>query len=288
MTPTYYKDGHLFFSIAPEKPDSILGDRLVINPQNLGEVSKYVREKSIKSITINPAYHAVNNLDFLDSFLSIEGIYILQDGLDLSPINKLKNLRALSFNESKTKVDLRNFPNLEVLGITFNKNIINLNKCAKLFWLWLDNFKKNNLEELQSLSNLKYLNLYKTAIIDFKGICKLTNLISLKIDSASKLETLEDISSSNTQLKVIDIYGAKNLHNYTSLSNAKSIQKIFLRKTGETEDISFLNPLSELQEVIIGMKVIDGNMSRLKLIPKAGFLEFPHYNLKMNELSNPF
>jgi len=103
------------------------------------------------------------------------------------------------------------------------------------------------------------------------------------VDTATKLSSLKGIASSNKKLEVIDIYGAQKLQDYAAIANAKSLRKLFLSKTGETPNISFLKYLPLLEQVTIGMKIIDGDVTFLKKVPKAGFVEYPHYNAKMSQ-----
>jgi hypothetical protein len=284
MTPTYSKNGHLFFREIADKPESILGDRLIINPHNIDESIIYAKNNGIKSITINPFYFKVENLDFLANFSFIEGLYLLQENLDLTPLNDLTNLRVLIISDLKPKVDLKYFENLEILSLIYCKSVLNLNYCGKIFWLWIDNFKEENLEQLSKLSSLQYLNLHNTSIIDLKGIEYLLNLRSLKIDKAIKLISLEGISEKNKCLRVVDIYGAKNLKDYSALGHAKELEKIWIRKSGDLSNIFFLQKMEKLQEVTIGAKIIDGDIRYLKNISDVNFLDFKHYNLKMKEL----
>lgn len=284
MKPTYSKDGFLFFKELQNNPQSILGDRLIIDPSKIESTIKYAKKNGIKSITINPSYYQVENLNFLYHFYFIEGLYLLQMNLDLAPIERLVNLRALTINSPYPNIDFRDLINMEVLGISYSKNVQNLNSCTKLFWLWLDSYRNSDLIALETLTKLRYLNLYKTGILDLFGIENLTKLESLKIDTAAKLKTLYGLSKKNTFLKTIDIYGAKNLRDYSAIENAISLENIWITKTGDLPSINFLRSLKNVRNVAVGSKVIDGDMSFLKSIEVVNFKDYPHYNLKMKDL----
>jgi len=283
MPPIYQKDSFLFFK-EKKSVDSILGDSLIIDPSRISEIIKYVNEKGLKSIRINDAYFKINDLNFLSQMPSIEGLNILQNGLNLSGINELNNLRVLRLGESKEPIDFNNFPNLEILGTTHNRNILNIDKCRKLFWLWLNNFKFNNLKELVGLESLQFLFLHKTTIKNLIGIDSLSNLKELFIDIASKLESLEGLSDRNVKLEFIDIYGAKNLHDYNSIASVQALKRIILIKTGNSKTMSFLCKLQNLNEVSLGMEITDGNLQIISKIPKLSFVEYPHYNFTMKDL----
>lgn len=60
MSPYYIREGHYFFR-GIKKDDNILGDSLIINPDNLRGELNFINGNDIKSITINPAYFSVAN-----------------------------------------------------------------------------------------------------------------------------------------------------------------------------------------------------------------------------------
>src|SRR4030095_15865827 len=279
MTPFYNKDGHIFLKHV-SRPDTIFHESLVISYDNPSDEVKYIKANGIKSIIVNPNYFKGSNLDFLQELSDIESVGISTENFDLAPLHYLSCLRSLRLDKPKSKVDFSLFTTLEVLGTTYSKLTINISSCKNLFWLWLDNFSEENLHSLDELTNLKYLTLYKSSIADLEGIEKMEMLVSLMIDTATKLTSLKGIDPHNKKLEVLDIHGAKKLNNYEAIANAQSLRKLFLSRTGETPNISFLKNLPVLEQVTIGMKVIDGDMSFLKAVPKPGFVPYPHYNRK--------
>jgi hypothetical protein len=284
MLPTYYKDGLLFFK---EKSgvDSILGDRLIIDSGRIGEICDYVNKHKIKSVTINSAYFKLANLDFLNDIPFVEGIFIVHEDLDLSILNSLRNLRVLRIGETDTAIDFKNFPNLEVLGATYNEFIVNVSSCKKLFWLWFDEFREDSLQKISALSMLEYLNLYKTTIRNLEGFSLLTKVKEVHIDAAPRLESCAGISESNSNLAVVDIYNAKKLSDYRAIGNTSTIKKIFFTKTGDIPNLSFLNNLPDIESVVIGSKILDGDTSYLQKVPNVNFKDFPHYSHKLKDLT---
>ena len=186
----------------------------------------------------------------------VEGLYLLQDDLDISEINNLKNLRVLHLNKLDSSIDFGNLKNLEVLGCTFNKELKNIQHCSLLFWLWLDNFKLQDLTALSALTNLQYLSLYKTAVINLIGVASLKNLTNLVIDSASKLVSLQGLENSNHNLSSLDISNAKHLISYDQINKLNHIRKVHFYKTGACENFDFINNLDNLTEFVHGGKYI--------------------------------
>ncbi|MBX9783225.1 MAG: hypothetical protein K2X48_08025 [Chitinophagaceae bacterium] len=255
MSNFYIQDGFQFFR-KTSKVSDILGDRLVIENDKLSKTVDYINRNSIKTITVNPIVSTVDDLSFLEQIPCVEGLYLLQDNLDITAINNLGDLRVLHLNKLDSSIDFTNLKKLEVLGCTFNKELKNIEHCKLLFWLWLDNFKLHDLTCLSGLTSLKYLNLYKTSIMNLNGIALLENLNNLTIDGASKLVSLEGLGYSNQSLYSLDISNAKHLISYDQISKLKCIKKVHLYKTGVCENFDFLNNLESLTEFVHGGKYI--------------------------------
>lgn len=281
---TYSRDNQLFFS-EKKAPESILGDRLIFNPKNIKQSIDYINSKGIKSITINPTYFSVDSLDFLQFVPNIEGLYLLQGGLDINIINSLPKLKALIIPEASGEIDFSNFPNLMVASFTHDAKMKNIDHCKNLFWLWITKYKSDNLIHLKELINLKYLNLYKASIRNLEGIQHMRSLIHIRLDEAPKLESLEGLSSSLENLQMLDIYAGKKLTKYDSLRGLESLQQLELRKTGDTESIEFIKDLPSLKKVTLGFKVLNGKMGYLKEIQSVGFIDFPYYDYKMKDFA---
>ena len=262
MSNFYRQDGFQFFR-KTSKVSDILGDRLVIENNKLAKTIDYVNRNSIKTITINPIISTVDNLSFLDQMPFVEGLYLLQDNLDISAINNLKDLRVLHLNKLDSSIDFSNLKNLEVLGCTFNKELKNIKHCSMLFWMWLDNFKLKDLIYLSALTNLKYLNLYKTSIVNLVGVASLENLNNIVIDGAAKLVSLQGFDNSNHNLSSLDISNAKHLVSYEQISKLKYVKKIHFYKAGECENFDFINNLDCLSEFVHNGKYIKKVKSEL-------------------------
>lgn len=284
MFPIYIENGFSFFR-EKKGPNSILGDSVIVDDKHsLNELKSFLLERHIRSIRIIPAHYPINDLGFLAELPFIEGVIVSGVSYDLAPLQSLEKLRVLSIDQIPSKLDFSRFPLLEVFsGIYSKSDLLNLNKCTKLFWLWLDKFNEDNLTEIISLTNLEYLTLHRTSIKNLYGLGQMTKLKSLNIDTANRLESLVGISLDNSSLVEIDIYLAKKLVEYSSISLAKNLEKVRLTKTGPIKSIDFLDSLRNLKRVIIGSQIVDGDVTHLKKVPKVSILDFPHYNLKNSD-----
>ena len=285
MTSTYIKDGFMFFK-ETQFPNRILSDRLIFDSTRESMCIDYINQNQIRSITINPTFFKVKTLDFFKYIPNIEALYLLQDDLNIPCIEFLENLKILRMNNGKGILDLSKFKNLGILGFTHGKNIMNVSLCKKLFWIWIDKYKKDDLYELRDLLELQYLNLYQSSIVSLTGIENLRELRFIRLDNMPKLESLRGLTQNLTCLQSLDIYGAKRLIDYSDITTLKSLTNLDLRKTGDIQSINFVKDFINLKKITLGLKVLDGNMSILKGIQSVGFINYPHYNHKMKYFQN--
>ena len=265
--------------------DSILGDRLIVESSKLGHTIDYINSKNIQSLLIKSDFFCLDNLDFLVATPLVRGLFILEDNINVSAINTLRDLQVLRLSEVSNSIDLSNFPDLRVLGCTYSKFILNIDSCKHLFWVWLDKFKEVDLATLATLENMQYLNLYLTGVINLGGISLMKKLKFLRLDTARKLESLQGLEKSLTNLESIDIYNARKLTDYSQLSNVPSLKYLYLDKTGESQSIDFVKHLPNLEIVSLGFKVLDGQMDGLKSVKQVVFTDFPHYTYKMKDFN---
>lgn len=278
METTYNKDGFIFFK-NKTSVDSIFDESLIIEPSKINEAIRYINDKDLKSIMINSNYGKVTSLNFLKDMPNLESLKLLDEGLNIEAINNLKQLKELRIGKVNSKLDFTSFKKLQVLGATYNGSI-NLSECKDLFWLWLDNFNEINLQKIAGLVNLQYLNLYNPSIINFEKLESLVNLKKIVINSGKKIINLNGLDKKHRQLNSIDIYNAIKLIDYSALINLSNLQYLRMVKTGDVKDLDFMKNLDNLNTIILGLKVIDGNTKILEKITVHQFKNYPHYNYK--------
>jgi len=280
ISPVHSQDNFLFFT---DKKDIDTEPRLIVDTSRTESIVSYMKKNNLKTIMINSVYFPINDLNFLKLFSFVERIFITDNNHDITPINELVHLREIRMGAHKGTIDFNNFLQLEKLGIEWSNKLKNLANATNINWLWLDNYKGSSLEEFKNFSKLTYVYLYRSSIRSLKGIEKMYSLNDLNIDTANKLESLEGLSEKLTCLESIYLYAAKQLKNYAPISKLVTLKHLELRKTGETTSIEFIKELTHLENVVLGFKVLDGNMSYLKGIKDVGFIDFPHYSHKMKD-----
>jgi len=277
MLPVYEKDGFLFFR---KNKDIDLDDGLIIDVSKIDLIAAYLKNKKFKKIVVNSSYFTVNDLSFLKYLPFVQSISIVDSNHDISLVNDLYELQEISIGDFRGIIDFNNFPNLERLGIDWSNKLKNLENAINLRWLWLNNYKDVSLEKFKNFSKLTYLYLYRSSIISLAGVGGMSSLVELNIDTANKIQTLNGFGENNRNLKILDIYKAPRLTDYNALQYLINLEKLRFTKAGDMKDIDVLRSFKNLKKVILGIKVLNGDMSYLENIPEYKFLNFPHYNLK--------
>ena len=200
----------------------------------------------------------MENLEFLHQTTNIKQISILQDALDLKPLEALSELRWLSFTKGKMKVNLDFFPKLEYIGCDW-RDVQNLNKCYNLKSLNIHFFKMPDLKELKELKKLEEISLYRTQIRNFEGIEDHILLNKVDIYNASKLQTLTGLPNSSDNLKLIYIYNAKNLMDYEILKTMPHVTRLQLVSGGQIENLEMFQKMPNLEYLQLGMEITNGD-----------------------------
>ncbi len=284
MSPQYYKDEFLFFKPIFNPEVTLNEDRLIVESSRISETVDYIISNNITSLHISSEYYKNESIDFVKQVNFIKGLFILQEKMDLSAVNELTVLEELRINTSISLVDFSNLPKLKTLSLDFDKNATNIHLCKQLECLSIIGFKEKNLKTLDSLKSLRSLNLYNTFIEDLTGIENLKELTVVRINTARRLISLNGIFKGLQNLGLLDIYGAPLLNDYSSLKGMRSIKQLELRKTGDVESTTIFESLPNLEHLTLGLKVLDGKMTRLKNIPSVGYIDYPHYDVKLKKL----
>ncbi len=262
----FKKDGFLFSKNLSGK-QILFPNTLILEKEKLAKTIKYINNQRIKSLLINSSYSKIDDLNFLTEITHIEDISILQNNLDLSPINYLINLRSLSFDESKQIIDFSNFPDLEVLGCNYNNKLENLESLKTLKWLYLYNYNKDDLQEFSQMKELYFFHLYNTSIKNFNGIGELSNLEDFSVDRAPKLESTIGFTEKNCKLEVLQLFNAKTLINTDSLGKLVNIKKLYLQRIPDIPNLDFLKEFIQIQTFVLGANVVNKDFKYLDKIP---------------------
>lgn len=131
----------------------------VLNFQGLLEISTAVKniinKEKISFVTIGNEV----NRDIFKEIVDIESLSILKNAkFDISYVYNLKKLKNLTIDNTYDYViDFSKFANLNRLDISYNKNIVGLNKCSNLTYLKLNNYFEKDLTKIKLPNSLELL-----------------------------------------------------------------------------------------------------------------------------------
>ena len=247
----------------------------------------FMREKQIKGLYLNYAKgFTCDNFDFLLELNELELLNIIYTPVEsLAQTEKLENVKSLSISCHWTdKLDLSGLKHLERCFIGYAKGAESVFYCDSLRYLYIDEFKLKNYEQLKNLSSIEYLTIGNSSFNEpeiFSGLKKLRKLVLLncrKLDHLNGLGSLE-------KLEWLTIDGSKKINTIEELSSLKQLKVLQLSNNKEIETLLPIKELTQLKSLsFFGDTVItDGDLSFLetfKSLSLVGFAGRRHYTHK--------
>lgn len=152
---------------------------------------------------------------------------------DYSAVQTLTGLQHLSINTTdKKEIDFSAFPNLTSVALTWRPNAKSLFSCVQLQRLFLNRYTGQDLSEVSTLKNLKYLRVNLGSVVSLKGLEEITGLEELMLMQATKLEDIENILALK-HLKRLRVDNCKRVRNISAVKKM-SIPKLEI--VGTTPD----------------------------------------------------
>jgi hypothetical protein len=243
----------------------------------------YIKEKSIKRVSIGTNYH---NLDFLSQLDFIEYVSI-ENNINIEKLYFLKDLKELHINSDNKKINLdySKFPKLEILSIDWHNNFPGLYKNCNLkeLYIWKFKPKSKSLAELSLPNSLEKLHITESNILSLEGL-ELCNLKEFEGHYCNGLETVKGIDKFAKNLNVLILDYCRKLSSYEYLKYTENLEKLIL---GDCGDIPNLNWLKELKNVkhfsFWNTKLTDGDTTPCFGIDYISFKNQKYYNHKVEE-----
>jgi len=264
-------------------------ESLFINSDRLSDCINYLRSNDLRFITINSFQgYKTKDIAFLIELKDfLEGLSVLETHYDYGVVNELHKLKYLGIPDNgKDVVDLKNFPDIEICGVTFSERLQGLESCSNLKSLTVSNYKSKtkDLSALPLLNSLEHLSLIKTEIATLQGVGPFSNLKKLELFSASKLEAIAALQVLSNSLEEIEVEQCKKINDYETLGKVKSLKKIILSESGEIKSLAFVKELPRLEFISFwGTNVLDGNIKYCEGINYVGFDNKKHYTHKSEQ-----
>lgn len=264
------------------------GKTVYIDNENAQESIQYIQAHQIKSVDITYDYEE-SQIDFLSEcptveFLSLEGSSVK----DISGIYYLKTLKALVINDTSRSlaVDFSRLTSLEsIIGTLPPKaveigSLINLKKLL----IWDYKPKGKNLKEIADLKALEDIDLTNSNITSLEGIQGLTKLRNLALFRMRALTNIEAIQHLSENLTSLQIEGAKNVQDFSSIRSVQSLEYLTLNNCGMIPSIRFIRQLPHLKGIQFwDSTIVDGDVSPCIELEYIHFTNKKHYSHRLIE-----
>lgn len=264
------------------------GKTVYIDNENAQESIQYIQVHQIKSVDITYDYEE-SQIDFLSEcptveFLSLEGSSVK----DISGIYYLKTLKALVINNTSRslEVDFSRLTSLEsIIGTLPPKavevgSLINLKKLL----IWDYKPKGKNLKEIADLKALEDIDLTNSNITSLEGIQGLTKVRNLALFRMRALTNIGAIQHLSENLTSLQIEGANNVQDFSSIRSVQSLEYLTLNNCGMIPSIRFIRQLPHLKGIQFwDSTIVDGDVSPCIELEYIHFTNKKHYSHRLIE-----
>jgi Leucine-rich repeat (LRR) protein len=189
---------------------------------------KLINKGKAQGINFNFVYHFPPNIDEIKLAPDIKYIQ-LNDyswNFDYSAINLLTKMESLSiYTTDKKEINYFNFPALKSTAIYWRPKANSLFQCGNLEHLFIGKYNGLDLSKFEALKKLKWLRINTGSIRSLKGIEKLSQIDTLLLCQATKLEDISGIESL-PKLQFVRIDNCRNIKNIHILKQLTGATKM--------------------------------------------------------------
>jgi hypothetical protein len=245
------------------------GDNEKIVPilaQDIEQSLDVMKKEGIKNLAINSQWGggSIKKLDFLHDNQWIEGVMIVDNNVDIGPVNALNHLKRLNLPDRYTGVlDFKNIPGLERLFCRWNKKQLkNLGTATNLQWAWI--FWINEVDMLM-LKDLRKLKRFDTVYSKIQSLHGIENWESLEKLVLSKLPRLADVTALEKlagHIKDFRVDSCKSLTDYSFLKKLTAMDTVCLGAGPPIQSVEFFKDLN-LTSGFVGVEVLDKKLDVL-------------------------
>lgn len=259
-----------------------------VTPQNQSEALRAYVEGDYSGIHLS----GVSDLSFLKDFPSLRYIEIAdQKDVNTRPLDGLTNLRGLRLDTPGTGIDFSCFPHLEVFVGDWHGDNCNVHMSRELRQLraWHFKPKSGNLEDIANTTRLEWLALTQTSITSLEGLETLDDLRYLELAYAPKLESIEVFEENDLEIREIELQNAKRIATYEPLASFRRLRRLKISNCAPMPDLKWTNGMSNLDFLsFVETNVEDGDLLPLLKLPALRYVGTEnkrHYSHKMEYLN---
>jgi hypothetical protein len=234
----------------------------------------------------------IADLSFLADFPDLLYLEILdQKRVNTRALDGLENLRGLRIDTPGAGIDFACFPELEVFVGDWHVDNCNLDRSQELRRLSVWQFKPRtaDLSMLANITRLEQLEITQTTISSLEGLETLQDLRYFSLCYAAKLQSLDPLTSSGTEIRELEIQNAKKIASYQPIAAVSRLRRLILSSCAPMADLKWTKGMDYLDFFsFVNTNVEDGDLSPLLNLPKlryAGTMDKRHHNYKFEQLN---
>ena len=184
-------------------------------------------------------------------------------------LSQLKHLRSLNLSH-------------HVIDFTF-EDVTELDNLERVIIVQC-NIK--NLNGIEKFHKIRYVDVgYCYSLSDISAIKELPNLAWLNLGPCPRIKNLDDIVN-NKSLRALCLESYKNV-DIEKIRSLKELQFLYLDNCNPIPSIRFIDDLKNmLGLLILGTKIIDGDLTPAMRLKDAGITVMRHYNIDEDDLPN--
>jgi len=268
------------------------GRRAVITSAWTPRISRYLLANNVVELELNEGkgWHG-DNLSFLEGLPQLQSFEIIDLTISsVQPIHFLHKLRTLKvITYCGTAIRFWEFPQLENCGLEWRPKCESLFSCTTLKKLFVNRYKKNNVDAFSTLSNLEWLAILNAPVQNLLGLSHLKRLKYLRLANLRRLTSLAGIEEL-TALEELNIDTCRHIGSINEVSALSQLRKLHLGNSGEIESLEPHEKLTMLESVGFpeSTNILDGDLSLLMLrkenLSRVGFQNRRHYSHRREDL----
>ncbi len=225
-------------------------------PEFQSELVKYFNENSDATLflSFDEFIERESPIDFDKlSEIKYKKLFVIgrHDLNELSVLLKSDILIELNDRNLYLEYDFNNFPKLERLVYTWQKNCLNIAECKNLqeLSLWAYKPKSQNLAEFSSLKSLKELRIIQSNIKSISGIENLQNIKEM-IFIANRTLSFDDIQVVFPNVEILHIESCKEIRIEKVVTMFPNLKYLIFFSSVETESLRIiLDNLKKLEKL---------------------------------------
>ena len=224
-------------------------------------LNTFSKFKNLKQLSIKA--DSIESIDFLNSMEGLIQFSLAHNtkrsnNIDMTPISNLTNLTLLSIEGYDKNIhqifeNLKKLETIHLRSISAIKSLDFISHIQTIKNVIIQLGGIYQLKELEKLKNVQYLQLWRiNKLEDISFISNMKNLQFLNLETLNKIEKFPSVENLN-KLKRVLIASCKNMINFESLGESKSLVDFIYQNTNTQQPRDFLPVISNKNISNIGI-----------------------------------